>query len=306
VKKIPHDLWVESFTPPFSTSLVPKFTSRPVIGLVQMLSGEDMSKRYKLPFVAVQRWGLRHYRHFIVLSDFGGCKIRSIQPEAACVRVPNGVDLPEELPPFGSGDYILFLGRVDVGQKGLDLLLKALDLAQPTLPLVIAGSGVPAQERLLSKLVQRTKGPVVRVGYVSGERKRALLAGAAFVVMPSRYETFGLSALEGMSFGKPVVHFELPRLSWVAPGSAISVPAYDVVALARALHGLSSDCDLRARLGHNGRLFAQSVSWDIVGEHYARIVDDVLSGKSGEPAAQEKTEEREARGTAGVLQGQGE
>jgi len=45
-----YDLWIESFTPPFSTSFLQVFTKRPVIGLVHMLSGDDMRRKYKLPF----------------------------------------------------------------------------------------------------------------------------------------------------------------------------------------------------------------------------------------------------------------
>jgi len=282
-RRIPHDLWVENFTPPFSTSFVPKFTPRTVIGLVQMLSGEDMTKRYKLPFGAVQERGLQYYRHFIVLNEIDAAKIKSVQPLAQCDLVPNGVDPPDVVRPYGSGDYILFLGRIDIGQKGLDLLLEAFDFAQPTLPLVIAGAGLPSEERELTRLVRRTKGPVARVGYMSGEGKRELLHNAAFVVMPSRYETFGLSALEGMAFGKPVVHFDLARLSWIGHDAALSAPAYDVEALGRAMRELCEDAELRAKLGHAGRLFAQTVSWDVVGQRYLGIIDKALGG-AGRPS----------------------
>ena len=36
------DLWVESFTPPFSTAFLPLFSKKPVVGLVHMLSAQDM------------------------------------------------------------------------------------------------------------------------------------------------------------------------------------------------------------------------------------------------------------------------
>ncbi len=234
-RRAPHDLWLESFTPPFSVSFLPLFTSRPVIALVQMLTAEETARRYKLPFVVVERRGLRRYQHFVVLNDVDAEIIRRGRPDVCCERIPNGVKVPDDSRPPGSGDYMLFMGRIDVEQKGLDLLLEALALAQPTLPLVMAGTGIPGEERRLRRLLQQSVGPVTRVGHVSGAQKHQVLSDAAFVVMPSRYETFGISALEAMAYGKPVVHFDLPRLSWIEHGTAVAVPSYDVNALAGAL-----------------------------------------------------------------------
>jgi hypothetical protein len=63
------DIWFESFTPPFSTSCLQLFTQKPVVGLVHMLAGEDMTRKYKLPFVFFEKLGLKTYRHFVVLSQ---------------------------------------------------------------------------------------------------------------------------------------------------------------------------------------------------------------------------------------------
>ena len=41
VRRIPHDLWIENFTPPFSTSFVPLFSTHRVIGLGQALTGVE-------------------------------------------------------------------------------------------------------------------------------------------------------------------------------------------------------------------------------------------------------------------------
>jgi glycosyltransferase involved in cell wall biosynthesis len=275
-RRTPHDVWLESFTPPFSVSFLPAFTSRPVIALVQMLTAEETARRYKLPFVAVERKGLRRYQHFVVLNDVDGEIIRRGRPQVCCVRIPNGVKVPDDSRPPGSGDYMLFMGRIDIEQKGLDLLLEALAIAQPTLPLVMAGRGIPGEERRLRRLLQQSAGPVTRVGHVSGAQKHQVLSDAAFVVMPSRYETFGISALEAMAYGKPVVHFDLPRLSWIEPGTALAVPAYDVKALAGALSELSHDPERRAALGRAGRVFAEAISWEVVTDRYARLVDDHL------------------------------
>ena len=75
------DLWIESLTPPVSASLLPLTARRPVLALVQMLSGADMQRRYGLPFEAVERRGLRLYRHFVVLNDVdAGARERRATP----------------------------------------------------------------------------------------------------------------------------------------------------------------------------------------------------------------------------------
>ena len=67
-RRIPHDLWIESFTPPFSTSFIPLFSPGPVVGFAQNLSGREMSQRYKFPFFLIERLGLRCYRDVVVLN----------------------------------------------------------------------------------------------------------------------------------------------------------------------------------------------------------------------------------------------
>ena len=74
------DLWIESLTPPVSASLLPLAARCPVVGLVQMLCGADMQRRYGLPFEAIERRGLALYRHFVVLNDLDACLVGQARP----------------------------------------------------------------------------------------------------------------------------------------------------------------------------------------------------------------------------------
>ena len=111
------------------------------------------------------------------------------------------------------GEHILFLGRIDIREKGLDLLLAAYKRSGLAMPLLVAGAGTRRDERKFAAMLAATGGDVRWVGHVTGQHKQDLLERSAFVVLPSRHETFGLAALEGMSYGKPVVHFDLPDLA---------------------------------------------------------------------------------------------
>lgn len=269
-------IWIESLTPPVSASLLPLLARCPVVALVQMLAGADMQRRYGLPFVAIERRGLALYRHFVVLNEVDEQAVRDANATATIAVIPNGVDLPDldegAKGTAGQGGYIAYLGRVDVRQKGLDLLLDAV-LPDPPLPVVIAGSGTAQEETRLRELVPADAGDRVRlVGRVDGAEKDALLRGCALMVVPSRYETFCLSALEAMAYGKPVVHFDLPRLSWIGADAAVAVPAFDVDALRAAVERLAGDPELRSALGRAGRARSTRYGWDAVGDRYRELV----------------------------------
>jgi glycosyltransferase involved in cell wall biosynthesis len=163
---------------------------------------------------------------------------------------PAGRAVSENSPGPGEGRYVLFLGRVDVHRAGLDLLLAAVDLAPPPLPVILAGTGRRAERRKLARLLGRTRGPVAWVGDVAAPARSILLQQCAFLVEPTRSGGTGRSVLEAMACGKPVVRFDLPGARWPGNEAAICVPAADVTALAVAIITLSTDDALRARMGH--------------------------------------------------------
>ncbi|MEU6932450.1 glycosyltransferase [Streptomyces sp. 2RAF24] len=272
-RRIPHDVWLESFTPPFSTSFLPLVTRSPVVGIDQGRAAEALSRRYHLPFTLVERLGLRCYRHIVALNEADASAERLLSPRADVHVIANGVE-PRQLDDarLGSGDTILFLGRIDTWVKGLDLLLEAYRQAGAPMDLVLAGGGTPAEERRLRQLLAG-HGPGVRwVGYADEEHKRRLLRDSAFVVLPSRHETFGLVALEGMSYGKPVLHFDLPALRWMRGGGDVAVPPFDTAAYGARMRALATDPALRRRLGRQAGLAAQHYTWDEMTGRYLALV----------------------------------
>jgi phosphatidylinositol alpha-mannosyltransferase len=275
------DLWIESLTPPFSTSLLPLVSPAPVVALVQMLSAADMARKYRLPFTVVERWGLGFYRHFIVLNEADLATIRRRSRRATCELVPNGATRgPVAELSFGTGEYILFLGRIDVRQKGLDLLLAAIAADPPPLPVVIAGAGTPREEHRLRKLIEPVRRHVRVAGRVCGQQKEDLLRDCAFVVLPSRYETFSLAALEAMTYGKPVVCFDLPQLEWIAADCAVRVPPYDIRALGAAIASLCRDPGRRRAMGRRAYAHSSGYDWEVIGERYRTLVSAMLNGRA--------------------------
>jgi glycosyltransferase involved in cell wall biosynthesis len=275
-RRIRHDLWIESFTPPFSTSFVPLFSPARVVGLAQNLCGAEMWRRYRLPFFLVERFGLRFYRDVVVLNSADSATVRRFSPAAMVRVIPNGIDLPSaDSAPVGRGSYILFLGRIDLPHKGLDLLLAAYKESHLSMPLVIAGKGTRRDERKFASMAKAIGSDIRWVGHVTGQRKQQLLEESAFLAMPSRYESFGLVALEAMSYGKPVIHFDLPYLRWIE--GDVRVPAFDVSAFAAEMRTLAADEAVRHELGRTAQAAAQRYTRDRAADRYLALVNELLN-----------------------------
>lgn len=101
---------------------------------------------------------------------------------------------------------LAFVGRL-AHQKGVDLLLAALEHARPGWQLAVLGSGEAALATALARLAARAPGRVaVRIGHDEPLAHR-IQAGADILLVPSRYEPCGLVQLYAMRYGTvPVVH----------------------------------------------------------------------------------------------------
>ncbi|GAA0294132.1 glycosyltransferase [Kineococcus aurantiacus] len=274
LRRYEADLVVEDFGAPVGSFLPQLWTTTPVVAVVQWLGAEEKARQYHLPFHWVQNLGVRRHRTLIAMSEDLGDRLRDMNPAAEVVVLPNGV-VRDAFDARGvRGDDVVFLGRLEVEQKGLDLLLPAFAAVADRLPgrLVVAGDGAgrPAVAALAASLGIADR--VVFAGRVEGEAKYALLATALLVAMPSRQETFGIVAAESLACGTPVVAFEIPSLrEVVVPGTGVLVPAFDVDAYGEALAALAGDPATVEAMGRAGRDHARGYDWDDV----ARRQDDL-------------------------------
>jgi glycosyltransferase involved in cell wall biosynthesis len=168
-------------------------------------------------------------------------------PPEKIVLTPNAVD-PAFSPGGQRDSYLLFVGAIQERKNPL----AAVDAAAKVgLPLVVAG---PAKEPALARELER-RGAQLR-GYVDKPHLADLYRGAACVVLPSRYEGFGLPVLEAMACGAPVVATTDAALREVGG----DVPVYaEPGGLADAIRRALAEADTRSRAGiERARLF----SWD--------------------------------------------
>jgi glycosyltransferase involved in cell wall biosynthesis len=149
-------------------------------------------------------------------------------PEEKIRVIPHGVD-PAFVPGVGTGErYLLFVGAVQRRKDPWAALEAAQDVQ---LPLVIAG---PEREPALARELRR-RGADLR-GYVEKRELAELYRGAVCLVVPSRYEGFGLPVLEAMASGIPVVAARDPALMEVAADAAVYADQGDLAgAILRAV-----------------------------------------------------------------------
>jgi phosphatidylinositol alpha-mannosyltransferase len=269
VRRYQHDLLIEDTMPPSSATWTPLFHGRalPLICSVQWWFARDYTRRLKLPFHWGEQYGMRMYRHLVVLTAQMRNTIVARHPTADCRVIPNGVDPLLRQLPIQFGDGILYLGRIEVRAKGLDLLLEALakiaPLQRPILTIAGAGNQQVEFDRLLEHFGIR---PWVRqLGKVDHAERAKLLQACRFTVMPSREETFGMTIAEANASGKVALVFDAwPMNEVVAPINA-AVPAFDVDAYSAALQNLLAQSpDTLNAMGEACRRWADRYDWDTI------------------------------------------
>ena len=161
--------------------------------------------------------------------------------------------------------HVLFVGTIEP-RKNLDGLLDAwaqvLASVPGALPLVLAGRATAESAGVLSRIARAPfTGRVRHLGYVSDAERQALYQDAAALVVPSFHEGFGLTALEAMAGGIPVVAAHRGSLPELTGDAALLVDPTDAAAMARAIEAAAFDPATRTRLAAAGRARAAAYSW---------------------------------------------
>ena len=277
------DVIVENFLP--ATPFFSKFlTKTPVILQIQGLWGLHYVKKfnvfYGLPMCLMENIYLKLYKKFILVTDVNMDKV--IERSQKCAIIPNGVDRSFLQNNEEEDDYILFLSRIDIYQKGLDVLVDAFRLIAEhftNLRLVLAGCDTfHTIETLFKKIPGELRDRVDYVGFVSGEEKLRLLSRAKVFVLPSRLEAQPISVLEALACGRAVLVSDIPELSYVSKnGVGLTFKKNSSQDLANKLSVLLKDKGLRHAIGEKGRKFASNYLWDDMASAFELFLKEVVS-----------------------------
>ncbi len=162
--------------------------------------------------------------------------------------------------------YVLMVGTDDPRKNLAALAAAAPRLKLADLELVWAGAGK-------GHMAGATEvDGIRRLGYVDDSDLPGLYAGARTFVLPSRYEGFGLTCIEAMACGTPVVAANRGALPETCAGAALFVDPDDPAEVAEAIVRAASEEQLRAQLRKAGFERAEKCSW----ERTTRELDKLL------------------------------
>lgn len=229
-------------------------------------------------------------RYLIAISDWVAefaCTVEGI-PKKKIVTIHYGIDPPERSRPprsvrseLGlSEDHIVcgITARL-VAQKGHHDLIHAFAMARaqcPLLRLVIAGDG-PLRRELEDRVHREHLQESV---FFTGYRRDVgdVLASLDIFVHPSRWEGFGLSILEAMACGLPIIATRVSAIPELVGDAGILMPPGESAALCSALLQLAYGPDLRRELGTKARYrYEQLFSVDTMVQKTAALYHTMLA-----------------------------
>lgn len=230
----------------------------------------------------------------ITVSEFSKQKIRAtfdVHPSKIHV-VHNGIDQTSFAPSSewpgrnadrGSPPFVLVVGGA-TPRKNIDRLVEAVAIARrepglSDLRLVLAGPSITAEVQIRAKRPRDLPDAALEfLGYVEEHELVDLYRRADVVACVSVYEGFGMTALEAMACGAPVLVSDGNALGEIAGPAALRVNPFDSVDIASGLRRLLTEGDAdRAGRRRGGLNHVKQFTWDGAARSVIGIYDDVLA-----------------------------
>jgi glycosyltransferase involved in cell wall biosynthesis len=179
--------------------------------------------------------------------------------------------------------FFLFVSTLEP-RKGVDTLLNAFAFTANQIPehLVIVGKRGWYFQALFAQVRRLGLGARVHFAdYIADQDLPALYFLATAFVFPTRYEGFGLTALEAMACGAPVIASNTSSLPEVVGRAGILLAPNDAHGFAQAMLAVATSPAERLRLRALGLERAQLFSWDTAAQQLLQIYAAVHAAATG-------------------------
>lgn len=232
----------------------------------------------------------QHLRASAILLSTRAALNNVVEPERILDRLfilPPGIDEQIFSPAPDAADpepTVLYLANV-VARKGIFSLLDAFESLSKDLPaarLIVGGDGPDLAAAKTRVQASPCHDKVQFVGRVQRADIPALMRRCTVYCLPSNGEPFGMTAIEAMACGKPLVVTDAGGLGYmVSNQGGRRVPVNDSASLAAALLELILDPELCAQMGRFNRLeVEQHYAWSVVASRLEKIYRQVLGDDS--------------------------
>jgi glycosyltransferase involved in cell wall biosynthesis len=185
-----------------------------------------------------------------------------------------------DTPHVPSNGYVVLLGTLEA-RKNVGVILDALTRlvqAGSAPKLVLAGGATPDANQWLTRVSQPPLASHVQyVGYVTDERREDLFAGARALVLPSFDEGFGLTALEAMSAGVPLIASNRGSLPEVVGNGGLLLDPNDVDAWASAIERVTHDEAWARDLAGAGLERSKAFTWQGTAARLGQAYHDAVA-----------------------------
>lgn len=266
-----------------ATSGIAGFVSRTFgVKYIVTFHGSDL-KFSKLSRIAASRASA-----IVAVSSWVNEELRRMGLEADSI-IPGGIDIElfSSLPPKEElkrelgfeGNLVLSVGSL-THAKGFDMVPKVAKLVNERVDatFLIIGSG--PEEKVLKEISSKlgVKDKVLLLGSKRYEETVKYYGAADLLLHPARYEGYGLTALESLAAGAPVVASDTGGLrDAVLDGVDGFLLPRDEAAIAEKVVQLLMDESLRSEMGSKGRERALKRTWRVVAEEYKELIAKVIS-----------------------------
>lgn len=230
---------------------------------------------------------LRHVDAAVVENQWMYKHLAGHMPPDDVHFAPPGVDVDQFTPgrPPSEGEYLLSVGRFADPRKNVGLLFEAYaqlrDRRGEVPPLVLAGRSGPPEAAWDTARALGIRSSITFREDVSQEELADLYRNAALYVVSSDEEGLGLTILEAMASGRPVVSTACggPSTTMIDGETGSLVPVGSASALADRLETLLRAPERADRMGRAGRARVEDqFSVQATGRRFLTVYDQLLGG----------------------------
>lgn len=268
--------------------------------LINFYSRDNLQGSVELPFISRGMWlhavkGMKYADRIVAVSSMTAkdtTQILDIEPARISV-IPNAVEaafqpLPKEQAEsfrqkYGISSETICLLNVGSNhpRKNLSTILKVVETLQQrglSIHLLKVGADFTDEQKAFIK----TQGLENYVSYLGKPEKSTLVQiynAADILIAPSLHEGFGITLIEAMSCGIPVITSKVSAMPEVVGDAGVLVDPTDYQAIADAVCHLQNNPVYYQELVKKGLVRAKSFTWEKTAEQIAEIYEKLLDKK---------------------------